>query len=106
MSSFQLVRTLRQNIPVKLAFNNQERIENFVQRVASQIEPDSLQLMNAITNPDFMNENGFDKNTVIGMFLPNSYEIYWNTSAEKFRDKMLKEYKNFWTTERIEKAKI
>jgi UPF0755 protein len=105
MSSFQLVRALRQNVPVKLAFNNQERLENFVQRVASQIEPDSLQLMNAITNPDFMRENGFDKNTAIGMFLPNSYEIYWNTSAEKFRDKMLKEYKSFWTAERLEKAK-
>ncbi len=105
MGNFQLVRALRLNIPIKLAFNNQERIENLVQRVASQIETDSLQLMNAITNEAFMKENGFDKNTVIGMFLPNSYEVYWNTSPEKFRDKMLKEYKNFWTNERLAKAK-
>jgi UPF0755 protein len=39
------------------------------------------------------------------MFIPNTYEIYWNTSAEKFRDKMIKEYRNFWKKERVEKAK-
>ena len=105
MSSFQIVKSLRHNVPVKLAFNNQERLENLVQRLSTQIEPDSLKLINTITDPVFMQQNGFNKNNVIGMFLPNSYEVYWNTSAEKFRDKMLKEYKNFWTNERLEKAK-
>lgn len=105
MSSLQIVKSLRHNVPVKLAFNNQERLENLVQRLSSQIEPDSLKLINTITDSVFMQQNGFNKNNVIGMFLPNSYEVYWNTSAEKFRDKMLKEYKNFWTNERLEKAK-
>jgi UPF0755 protein len=35
---------------------------------------------------------------------PNTYEIYWNTSADKFRDKMIKEYRKFWNKERY-KAK-
>ena len=39
------------------------------------------------------------------MFIPNTYEVYWNTTAVKFRDKMIKEYRNFWTTERVAKAK-
>jgi UPF0755 protein len=30
------------------------------------------------------------------MFIPNTYEFYWNTTADKFRDKMIKEYRNFW----------
>jgi len=38
MNSFELVSTLRQNVPVKLAFNNQERLENVMGRVGSQIE--------------------------------------------------------------------
>jgi UPF0755 protein len=39
------------------------------------------------------------------MFVPNSYEFFWNTSAVKFRDKMAKEYRKFWTEARLEKAK-
>jgi hypothetical protein len=38
------------------------------------------------------------------MFIPNTYEFYWNTTADKFRDKMIKEYRNFWDKERIAKA--
>ena len=45
MNSMDLVRAMRSNVPVKLAFNNQERLENFAGRVGSQIEADSLSLM-------------------------------------------------------------
>jgi UPF0755 protein len=38
------------------------------------------------------------------MFIPNTYEFYWNTTADKFRDKMIKEYRNFWNKERVAKA--
>jgi UPF0755 protein len=38
------------------------------------------------------------------MFIPNTYEFYWNTTADKFRDKMIKEYRNFWDKERVAKA--
>lgn len=105
MGSFQLVRALRQNIPVKLAFNNQERLENFVQRVSSELEPDSLALMTAFTDPAFLQKNGFNRQDVMALFIPNTYEFYWNTTAEKFRDKMLEEYKKFWNANRLAKAK-
>lgn len=105
MNNIDLVRAMRYNVPVKLAFNNQERLENFAGRISSQIEADSLALLKAIKDPDFMTANGFNEDNVFAMFIPNTYEVYWNTSAEKFRDKMIKEYHNFWTTERIEKAK-
>jgi UPF0755 protein len=104
MNNIDLVRAMRSNLPVKLAFNNQERLENFAGRVGSEIEADSLSLLNAIRNPDFMEENGFNSENVFAMFIPNTYEVYWNTSAEKFRDKMIKEYRNFWTDERKAKA--
>ena len=105
MNSMDLVRAMRSNVPVKLAFNNQERLENFAGRVGSQIEADSLSLMKVIKDSTFMAANGFNEDNVFAMFIPNTYEVYWNTSAEKFRDKMIKEYHNFWTEERIEKAK-
>lgn len=104
MNNIDLVRAMRSNVPVKLAFNNQERLENFAGRVGSEIEADSLSLMKAIKDSTFLKENGFNEENVFAMFIPNTYEVYWNTSAVKFRDKMIKEYHNFWTAERIAKA--
>jgi UPF0755 protein len=95
---------LRSNVPVKLAFNNQERLENFAARVSSQIEPDSLTLMNTFKDSIFLKENGFTDENVFVMFIPNTYQVYWNITADKFRDKMIKEYRNFWNKERTEKA--
>jgi UPF0755 protein len=105
MNSYELVKTLRINVPVNLAFNNQERLENFAGRVGSQIEADSLSLLTSFKDSIFLKENGFTEENVLAMFIPNTYEIYWNTSAEKFRDKMIKEYRNFWNKDRVEKAK-
>ena len=104
MNSYQLVKALRSNVPVKLAFNNQERLENFAGRVGSQIEPDSLTLLKTFKDSIFLKENGFTDENVLVVFIPNTYEVYWNISAEKFRDKMIKEYRNFWNKERTEKA--
>jgi UPF0755 protein len=104
MNSYELVKTLRLNVPVNLAFNNQERLENLAGRVGSQIEADSLSLLTTFRDSVFLKENGFTQENVLAMFIPNTYETYWNTSAEKFRDKMIKEYKNFWNKERVAKA--
>lgn len=104
MSAFQLVGAMRRNVPVKLAFNNQERLENLCERLSSQIEPDTTKLLETFRDTTFLLKNGFTKDNVFAMFLPNTYEVYWNISAEKFRNKMLDEYNRFWTKERIAKA--
>ena len=104
MNAFQLVGAMRRNVPVKLAFNNQERLENLCERLSSQIEPDTTQLLATFRDSVFLQKNGFTKENVFAMFLPNTYEVYWNISANKFRDKMLKEYNRFWTKERTAKA--
>jgi len=104
MGNFKLVAAMRQNVPVRLAFNNQERLENLCVRISSQIEPDTTKLLATFRDSVFLKQNGFTKDNVIAMFIPNSYEFYWNVSAEKFRDKMFKEYQNFWTKERLQKA--
>jgi UPF0755 protein len=104
MSAFQLVGAMRRNVPVKLAFNNQERLENLCDRLSSQIEPGTTKLLVTFRDTVFLNQNDFTKDNVFAMFLPNTYEVYWNISAEKFREKMLDEYKRFWTKERNAKA--
>ncbi|AVM49106.1 endolytic transglycosylase MltG [Capnocytophaga sp. oral taxon 878] len=105
-NNIDIVRTLRnRNIPVKLKFNNQERIEDLAGRISKQIEADSTTLLRAFLEPTFLKNNGFTDATALAMYLPNTYEFYWNTSAEDFRDRMLKEYQRFWTDERKAKAK-
>jgi UPF0755 protein len=104
MSAFQLVSAMRRNVPVQLAFNNQERLENLCERLSSQIEPDTTKLLATFRDSVFLKKNGFTKENIFAMFLPNTYEVYWNISTDKFRDKMLEEYNRFWTKERISKA--
>lgn len=104
MGSFAMVSSLRHNMPLSLAFNNQESLEKLVSRVSSQIEADSVSLMKSITDSVFMEKNGFDRETVLGIFIPNTYELKWNTSADKFRDKMADEFNRFWNDERRAKA--
>lgn len=104
MNTFQIVGAMRRNVPVDLAFNNQERLENLCERLSSQIEPDTTKLLAAFRDTAFLQKNGFSNETVFAMFLPNTYQVYWNISAEKFRDKMLEEYNKFWNKDRITKA--
>lgn len=105
MTSFEMIRSLRLNVPVKVAFNNQETLGKLVQRLATQLEPDSLKLEVAFTNTPFMEENGLTEETVLALFIPNTYEFYWNTKAEKIAQNLAKEYQIFWNTKRLEKAK-
>ncbi|MDT7830655.1 endolytic transglycosylase MltG [Pricia sp. S334] len=106
MNNNEIINSLRsKNIPVQVAFNNQETLADLAGRIAHQLEPDSIMLMNKLNDPDFLKANGFTDDTKLEMYVPNSYEFFWNTSAEGFRDRMLKEYKRFWTDKRLEKAK-
>ena len=90
--------------PVKITFNNQDTLEKLAGRIAQQIEADSTSVLNAMTDESFLNANDFTKQSALGMYIPNQYEVYWNTSAEKFRNKMLKEYNRFWNKSRLQKA--
>jgi len=106
MSNNSIINSIRsKNLPVKVAFNNQETLHDLAARIAQQIEADSSSIIEAMTNEKFLKENNFTKETALGMYIPNSYECFWNGSAESFRDKMLKEHSKFWTTSRKTKAK-
>ncbi len=101
----EIINSLRsKNLTIKVTFNNQERLENLAGRVAEQIAPDSITLIRAFRDTNFLKQNGFSKYNALSMYLPNTYEFFWNTSALKFREKMWKSYKNFWTNARVDKA--
>ena len=93
------------NLPVKVTFNNIERLENLASRVSKYIEADSLSLIHSFNEKLFLKTNNLNIESVFAIFLPNTYEFYWNTSADQFRDKMLDQYNLYWNSLRKEKAK-
>jgi len=105
MSNNEIINTIRsKNIPIYVRFNNQQRIEDLAGHVARQIEADSLSLLNSMRDADFLKSNDISSESALSLYIPNTYEFYWNSSATTFRDRMLREYKNFWTEARQKKA--
>ncbi len=107
MNNNDLVNLLRsgKQATIKVTFNNQDTLEKLSGRISEQIDADSIEILDAVLDIDFLKKNKLTKASVLEIFVPNSYEFYWNTTAEKFRDRMLKESKVFWNTSRQEKAK-
>lgn len=106
MNNNELVNFLRsgKQTPVYLSFNNQHLLENLAGRISKQIEPDSITLLRTFKDISFLEKNNFSKETALAMYIPNSYQIYWNTSATSFRKKMLREYNVFWNKKRRAQA--
>ncbi len=104
MNNYSLIMSLGRNVPVKVAYNNQENLEKFAQRLSNQLEPSVQDFIDAFTDKDFLQENDLTADNVLVAFIPNTFEFYWNTSAIKVRDKLIREYKKFWTEERKAKA--
>lgn len=90
---------------VKLTFNNIRLKNDLVKRIGPKFAFGEEQLRSALNNPSVAQKYGLDTNTIVSMFLPNTYDIYWTTTTEKFLDRMHSEYKKFWSDERIAKAK-
>lgn len=106
MSNYSLIEMLRtgKQDPVKLVFNPVRGVDRFGGIVAHQIEADSISLDRMLHDPDVAAKYGFSVATFPCMFIPNTYEFFWNTSAEKFIVRMHKEYERFWNDARKAKA--
>jgi len=106
MSNNELVGLLRsgKQEAVKLVINNIRTKEQLAGKISKQLEADSLSIINLLNNNLFVEKYGFSKENILVMFIPNTYEFYWNTSGEKFTEKMHKEYLRFWNEERVDKA--
>jgi UPF0755 protein len=102
----QLIGVLRagQQEPVKLTFTNVRLRKQLADVLAASIEPDAAKIDSLLSDQAYLKEFGFDTTTIVSMFIPNTYEIYWTTSADELMQRMNTEYDKFWTTERLEKA--
>jgi len=108
MSNIELVRMLRsgRQIPVKVIFNNIRLNTQLAAAVTPTIEADSASIMALLTDSAYLAEHfKHTPRTILSLFIPNTYEFFWNTSAKGFMDRMAKEYNRFWTDERRQKAR-
>lgn len=107
MNNNDLVNLLRsgKQEPVKFTFHNIRTLQELAGSVSSTIEADSTQIMQLLNDESFTKSYGFNKFEIISMFIPNTYELYWNTSAESFFKRMAAEYKKFWNPNRQALAK-
>jgi UPF0755 protein len=107
MSNNELVNKLRSGIqePVKLTFNTIRTLDQFAGKIAQQLEIDSVAFLKHLLDSSVEAKYGLNKYTIACMFIPNTYEFYWNTDADKFLDRMYKEYQKFWNRVRIAQAR-
>ena len=106
MTNNEAINSLRsQNIPVDVTFNNISTFSKLAGVLSTQLEPDSATFMQAFTNSDLRSKYGFEEASYSAMFIPNTYEMYWNRRAEDFIERMAKEFRTAWNSERKSKAK-
>lgn len=108
MSNQRLINDLKygRQTPIRLTFRNNIRTNAQLSvRLASQLLLDSASIASRLDSAAYMRQFGLNPNTAISLFLPDTYEVYWTTTPDKLFERMEKEYKRFWTEERLQKAK-
>jgi UPF0755 protein len=106
MTNRQLVDILRsgRQTPIKFTFNNTRTLEQVAEKASAAIEADFESLMQAFSDTDFLEKNNLSSHEIKAIFIPNTYELWWNTSALQFVERMRNEYNKFWTEEKRRKA--
>ena len=98
------LRSGRQS-PVRITFSNVRTLNQIAGKIGNQLETDSARIIGFLSDDSNYIKDGFNKENIISLFIPNTYEFYWNTSARELYLRMLKEYLLFWNDQRLSKAK-
>lgn len=107
MGNNELINLLRsgKQDPVRLMFNNIRTKYQLAGHLSHQIEADSASLASLFSDIYFLDKYGHNPETAILLFIPNTYEFYWNTSAEAVFERMHREFTRFWSDDRLSKAR-
>lgn len=105
-SIYELIAILRGGMqtPVKLVINNINFKQDLAARIASQIERDSLSIYTFLFDEERIAEKGYDVDNISCLFLPNTYQVYWNLSLESLMAKFTQAHQNFWNERRLQQA--
>jgi UPF0755 protein len=106
MNNLQLVRMLRSGpqTPVRVTFNTIRTKEDLAEKISVNLEVSKEQFLELLQDSVYIRKFGFEEETIMSLFIPNTYEFWWDTSAEELFERMHKEYQIFWTDARKQKA--
>ena len=106
MSNIALIKLLKsgRQEPLNLVIKYARRKENLALTLSSQLELDSTELINLMNDSSTLNAAKMDSNNIINLFVPNTYNVYWNISGKKLVERMQKEYNSFWNSSRTTKC--
>ena len=90
--------------PIKLTVGSVRTLDRIARNTARQLMVDSCEIANILNDTAYISKLGFTPETLPALFIPNTYEVYWNMSAEDFMQRMLKEHKAFWNEKRLKQA--
>jgi len=107
MSNRELVTLLRsgKQTPINITFNNIRTKEDLAEKITKNLEINEGQFLHLLTDSIYIRKFNFNEETIMSMFIPDTYEVYWNTSPEQLFDRMYRQYGKFWTDDRTAKAK-
>ncbi|MFZ1807300.1 MAG: endolytic transglycosylase MltG [Cyclobacteriaceae bacterium] len=106
MTNLQAIMILRAGIqePVNVTFTHVRLISELGERITKNLSITSEQFYSALNEFIATNKEGFNSDNILSMFIPNTYEVYFNISGEDLVARMNNEYKKFWSDERKQKA--
>lgn len=103
LATFRRIRNGLQ-APVNLTINSVRTVDRLAADISKKMMFSKQELLQILQNRDSCAKYGYSPETIIAMFIPNTYDLYWNISPSKFMERMHKESKRFWTFERRQKA--
>ena len=90
--------------PVRLTVGSVRTLDRMARNVARQLMIDSAEVARLMTDTSYIHGMGYTNETLPALFIPNTYEVYWDMTAEEFMQRMLKENKAFWNDKRLQQA--
>lgn len=105
--AFTVFRHMKNGLqsPVSLTVPSVRTLDRLAAELSKRLMVDSAAIYEALSDEAICKKYGYDTATVAALFIPNTYDIYWNVSVEKLLDRMKKENHNFWSRQREEKAR-
>ena len=105
MNNLTLVRNIMygRQTPISISFNNVRTKDVLAERLTKKLKISEEEFLAELYSEQTLKTLGFNKNTVISLFIPNTYEVYWDITAEELIERMKKEYDLFWNEERTAK---
>ncbi|WP_114749818.1 endolytic transglycosylase MltG [Pleomorphovibrio marinus] len=106
LSNRELVGLLRlgKQTPINITFNNVRTQEDLAEKITVKLEMDKEEFLELLKDTGNLEKFGFEPTTIMSMFIPNTYEVYWNITPSALFDRMYQEYNRFWSEERKARA--